>query len=129
MKKIPPTNNVYHVCPGEEVVMVFTLFAGADPDLITISHANQPGQPGNALEPDPGSHDTPTFRFTVTQAVGGSEAVVYECDFSGAVTADTRFELALTGSQGGQNLEGPTVFADDQTKLIDLAFDVRSDCQ
>lgn len=129
MKQIPPTKNVYHVCPGEEVVMVFTPFAGADPNMITISHANQPGQPGHALQPDAGSPNTPTFRFTVTQPVGGSETVEYQCDFSGAVTADTRFELALSGSQGGQGLQGPTVFADDQTKLIDLAFDVRSVCQ
>jgi hypothetical protein len=129
MKQIPPTRNVYNVCAGEEVTLVFTPFAGAAPSMITISHANDPGQPGHALDPDPDAPDTPTFRFTVSQPVGNSEVVEYQCDFSGAVTEDTRFELALSGSNGGQDLRGPTVFADDQTKLIDLAFDVRSDCQ
>ncbi len=128
MKQIPPTKNVYHVCPGEEVTMVFSAFAGADPNMITISLADQPGQTGHALDPDPTVPDTPTFRFTVLQPLGASEVLEYQCDFSGAVTADTRFELKLSGSKGGEDLPGPTVFADDQTKLIDLAFDVRSDC-
>lgn len=128
MKQIPPTKNVYHVCPGEEVTMVFTPFAGADPNMITISLADVPGQDGHALEPDPDVPDTPTFRFTILRPLGGSEAVEYQCDFSGGVTKDTRFELALSGSKGGQDLKGPTVFADDQIKLIDLAFDVRADC-
>jgi hypothetical protein len=128
MKQIPPTKNVYHVCPGEEVTMVFTPFAGADPNMITISLADVPGEDGHALDPDPDVPDTPTFRFTVSQPVGNSETVEYECDFSGDVTAETRFQLVLTGSKGGGELQGPTVFADDKVKLIDLAFDVRSEC-
>jgi hypothetical protein len=128
MKQIPPTKNVYHVCPGEEVTMVFTPFAGADPNMITVSLADVPGQPGHPLNADPNAPDTPTYRFTISQALGGSEAVEYQCDFSGSVTTDTRFELALSGSSGGQALTGPTVFAGDHVKLIDLAFDVRSDC-
>jgi hypothetical protein len=128
MKQIPPTRNVYHVCPGEEVKMVFTPFAGADPNMITISLADTPGQDGHALDPDPDFPDTPTFRFTISQPLGGSETVEYQCDFSGNVTQNTRFELALSGSQGGDDLRGPTVFADDEIKLIDLAFDVRATC-
>jgi hypothetical protein len=128
MKQIPPTKNVYHVCPGEEVKMVFTPFAGADPNLITISLADTPGQDGHALDPDPNFPDTPTFKFTVIQPLGGTETVEYQCDFSGNTTQNTRFELALSGSRGGKDLPGPTVFADDEIKLIDLAFDVRADC-
>jgi hypothetical protein len=128
MKQIPPTRNVYHVCPGEEVTLVFTPFAGADPNMITISLAETPGQEGHALDPDPDFPETPTFRFTVSQPLNGSETVEYQCDFSGGVTQNTRFELALSGSQGGSNLQGPTVFADDEIKLIDLAFDVRATC-
>jgi hypothetical protein len=129
MKQIPPTKNEYHVCPGEDVTLVFTPMAGADPNMITISLADVPGQDGHALEADPSVPDTPTFRFTVSQPVGGSISVQYQCDFSGAVTENTRFELALSGSQGGEDLEGPTVFGEDQTRQIGLAFDVRSDCQ
>lgn len=129
MKQIGPTKNVYHVCPGEEVKMVFTPFEGADPNMITISHAAQPGQSGHALKPDANAPDTPTFRFTVSQSLGGSETVEYQCSFSGGVTKNTRFQLALSGSSGGKDLPGPTVFADDQVKLIDLAFDVRADCK
>ena len=129
MKQIPPTKNVYHVCPGEEVNMVFTPFAGAAPNMITISIGDQPGQPGRALEPDPDKPDTPTFSFTVSRPVGGSISVQYECDFSGDVTGDTRFELALSGSQGGQEFTGPTVFGDDQSRQVGLSFDVRTDCQ
>lgn len=129
MKQIPPTKNEYNVCSGEEVTLVFTPFAGADPNMITISLADVPGQDGHALEPDPELPDTPTFRFTVSPPIGGSISVQYECDFSGPVTANTRFELALSGSEGGQNLKGPTVFAEDETKQIGLAFDVRSDCK
>ncbi len=128
MKPIPPTKNVFHVCPGEEITMVFTPLAGADPNMITISLADTTGQNGHALQPDPNVPDTPTFRFTVSQPLGSTETVEYQCDFSGNVTNNTRFELALSGSRGGNNLPGPTVFADDQIKLIDLAFDVRADC-
>lgn len=128
MKQIPPTKNLYHVCPGEEVTMVFTPFAGADPKMITVSLADEPEQEGHALDPDPDLPDTPTYRFTISQPLGGSETVEYQCEFSGQVTKKTRFELALSGSKGGKNLPGPTVFADDQVKLIDLAFDVRKDC-
>lgn len=128
MKQIPPTKNVYHVCPGEEVTLVFTPFAGADPNMITISLADTPGEDGHALEPDPAFPDTPTFRFTVSPPLGGTVTVEYQCDFSGNVTQNTRFELALSGSEGGNDLPGPTVFADDEIHLIDLAFDVRADC-
>ena len=128
MKQIPPTKNVYHVCPDEEVTMVFTPFAGADPDMITISLADTTGEEGHALDPDPALPDTPTFRFTVSQPLGSTETVNYQCDFSGDVTQDTRFELVVSGSRGGDKLTGPTVFADDEIKLIDLAFDVRADC-
>lgn len=129
MKRIPPTKNVYHVCPQEDVTLVFTPFAGADPNMITISIADQPGQPGRAMEPDPTKPDTPTFSFTVSRPVGGSIIVQYECDFSGNVTVDTRFELTLSGSVGGQQFNGPTVFGDDQSRQVGLSFDVRADCQ
>ncbi len=106
MKQIPPTKNIYHVCPGEEITMVFTPFAGADPTMITISHANMPGQDGHALVPDPNTPDTPTFRFTISQSLGGSEAVEYQCDFSGNTTKDTRFTLALLTSHSHRHHPG-----------------------
>jgi hypothetical protein len=129
MKQIPPTRNIYEVCVHEEITLVFTPFAGADPNMLTIAHANIPGEIGHALDPDPDFPDTPTFHFTISQPVGGSEVVEYQCSFSGETTMNTRFELTLTGSKGaGEELTGPTVFSDDQVKLIDLAFDVRSSC-
>jgi hypothetical protein len=129
MKQIPPTKNVYHVCTGEEVTLEFMPFAGADPDMITISIADQPGEPGREMKPDPDKPDTPTFTFTVSRPVGGSISIQYECDFSGDVTADTRVELTLSGSQGAQQFKGPTVFGDDQSRQVGLSFDVRDDCQ
>jgi hypothetical protein len=129
MKQIPPTKNIYHVCVNEKVTLTFTPFAGADPSMLAISHANTPDENGHALTPDPNFPDTPTFHFTVSQPVGDSESVEYVCSFSGDVTNNTRFELVLKGSKGeGKELKGPTVRATSNVKLIDLAFRVRASC-
>jgi hypothetical protein len=129
MKQIPPTKNIYHVCTKEKVKLVFTPFAGASPAMITIAHAGTPGNNGVPLDPDSDFPETPTFRFTISQPVGGTETVVYVCSFSGETTEDTRFELTLEGSKGQQKkLQGPTVFSDDNVKMIALAFDVRASC-
>jgi hypothetical protein len=90
MKKI--SRGVYEVAPGEAVTMKFTpVEVGEEFVAVAVD--------GEALQSSGGT--TPTFTFTASTTVGERHFAKIECDFPEDTPETARFDMILSGSNGG----------------------------
>lgn len=107
------TDSIYRVGAGENITLEIEAIGTGNFSIFTLDHTKIPSIPGT--EPK-------RFEFTVTVGPGLTHFGRVEVDFADEAPNNARYQLFLTGDQGGGRFTGPDILKTDVTGAAGLEF-------